>query len=356
MSGVWGRKIKYTIFGESHGKGIGIVIDGLPSGLSLDEAFIQKEMARRAPGSSEFSTPRVEKDQIEILSGLFQGKTTGTPLCAIIINGSQKSKDYDKMRDIARPGHADITGYIKYKGFNDFRGGGHFSGRITAPIVFAGAVAKQILAEKNVFIGSHIYSICDIRDLEFQSPDLNEEVFIKLSESGFPILDSSKGEGMKELIRKAKSEKDSLGGIIEAAIINVPCGLGDPFFDSMESNIAHLLFSIPAVKGVEFGAGFDITKMKGSESNDPLYMEGDQIKTSTNHNGGILGGITSGMPIIFRAAFKPTPSIGKAQKTINFDLKEDTQIEVTGRHDPCIVPRALPVVEACAALSVLDFM
>ena len=356
MSGVWGNKIKYSIFGESHGNAIGITIDGLPSGVQLDIEEINREMRRRAPGKNKFSTSRQEKDEFEILSGYFNGKTTGTPLCAIIRNSDQHSKDYEKTKNLMRPGHADYTGFVKYGGYNDYRGGGHFSGRITAPIVIAGAIAKQVLKEKGIIVGSHIKSIGTVEDNFFQEVDLNNSLLESLSCLEFPTLNEEKASAMKEEILIAREDKDSVGGIVECAILNLPTGIGSPFFGSVESILSSLLFSIPAVKGVEFGTGFSISKMKGSEANDQFYIEEDKIKNYTNNNGGILGGITSGMPVIFRAAFKPTPSIAKEQKTVDIQEKKQTTIEIHGRHDPCIVQRAVPVVEAVAAMGILEML
>lgn len=356
MSGVWGQNIKFSIFGESHGKAIGITIDGLPPGINLNIEEIEYEMRRRAPGQNEFSTTRKETDSFEILSGYFNDYTTGTPLCAVIWNKNQESKDYNELKNILRPGHADYTGYVKYEGFNDYRGGGHFSGRLTAPLVFAGAVAKQVLKLKKILIGSHIYQIGNIMDMAFDKVNVNEECLKKLNKSTFPVLDEEKGEEMKTLILEAKNDLDSVGGVVEAAAINLPAGLGSPFFDSIESKISHLLFSIPAVKGVEFGMGFEISKLKGSEANDEFYIEDGKIKTRTNYNGGILGGITNGMPLIFKAAFKPTPSIAKTQKTVDISKKENVELKIKGRHDPCIVQRAVPVVEAVTAMAILDLL
>lgn len=356
MSGQWGKKIKYSIFGESHGRGIGITIDGLPSGIALDMDFINNEMQRRAPGRDEFSTKRSEGDKVEILSGYFNGYTTGTPLCGVIFNENQNSVDYDKLKDLARPGHADFTGKVKYSGFNDYRGGGHFSGRITAPLVFAGAVAKQILEGTGIKIGSHILSISNVFDSYFDKVDLKNQLLIDISNKNFPVIDDVKGKEMKNIILKAKEESDSVGGIIEGAILNLPCGLGEPFFDSIESNLAQLLFSVPAVKGVEFGEGFEIAKLHGSVANDIPYMNNGKVCMKTNNNGGINGGISNGMPIVFRVAIKPTPSIAKHQNTIDMSTCENSEVSVTGRHDPCIVLRALPVIEACAAMSILDFI
>jgi chorismate synthase len=356
MSGVWGNNIKYSIFGESHGKAIGITIDGIPAGIEIDLEHIKFEMSRRAPGKNQFSTERKEKDSFEILSGYFNGNTTGTPLCAIIRNKDEHSKDYDKIKSIIRPGHADYTGNVKYFGFNDYRGGGHFSGRLTAPLVFAGAIAKQILMKKNIIIGSHIYEIGNVQDEEFDKVNIKSDFLKSLINREFPVINEEKALEMKKKILEAKQDLDSIGGIVEAAVLNLPAGLGSPFFDSIESSLAHILFSIPAVKGVEFGEGFNISRMKGSQANDEFYMEEDNVHTFTNNNGGILGGITTGMPLIFRAAFKPTPSIGKIQKTVDLLKKENTEIQVTGRHDPCIVPRAVPVVEAVTAMTILDFI
>ncbi|QGU93984.1 chorismate synthase [Clostridium bovifaecis] len=356
MSGVWGNKIKYSIFGESHGKSIGIIIDGLPSGIDLDLEEIDREMRRRAPGKNKLTTARNEKDEFEIQSGYFNGKTTGTPLCIMIKNSDQHSRDYEKTKNLLRPAHADYTGFIKYSGFNDYRGGGHFSGRLTAPIVFAGAVAKQILREKGIIIGSHIKSIGSIEEDYFDDINIKEELLNRLANKEFPTMDEEKALKMKDEILKCKEKMDSIGGVVEGAILNLPPGIGSPFFNSVESTISSLLFSIPAVKGVEFGAGFNISKMKGSEANDEFYIEDGNIKTYTNNNGGILGGITNGMPIVFRVAFKPTPSIAKEQKTVELVSKENTTIKIQGRHDPCIVQRAVPIVEAAAAIGILELV
>lgn len=356
MSGTWGKNIELSLFGESHGEAIGITINGIEPGIKLDLDYIKEEMARRAPGQNDLSTPRNEKDEFHILSGYFNGRTTGTPLTMIIYNTNQHSKDYSKTKNLMRPSHGDFTGYVKYKGFNDYRGGGHFSGRITAPLVFAGAICKQILKEKGIIIGSHIKSIKNLEDEDFDDENLCKVTLENLRKETFPVIDSSSGEKMKELIRNARAMKDSVGGVIECAAINLPTGIGDPFFDSVESTLSSLLFSIPGVKGVEFGKGFHITKLYGSEANDEYVMKQGKVTTITNNNGGILGGITSGMPLIFRAAMKPTPSIGKMQKTIDISTMEDSTIEIVGRHDPCIVVRALPVIEAAAAIAILELI
>jgi chorismate synthase len=356
MSGTWGNNIKYTIFGESHGEGIGIVIDNLPPGLELDISSIIREMQRRRPGTTITATTRNEQDDFEILSGIFHGKTTGAPLCAFIRNTNQQSKDYDKIKDLLRPGHADFTGHVKYKGFNDYRGGGHFSGRLTAAIVFAGAIAKQLLAKSNIHVLSHIYKIGTICDLSLNDMDLNKYDFSHLNSSGFPTIDTAIGNTMQKEILDVQNKGDSIGGIVETAILNLPIGIGSPFFDSIESTISHVIFSIPGVKGIEFGDGFDLAEMNGSNANDEFYVENNKVQTSTNHCGGILGGISTGMPLIFKTAFKPTPSISIPQRTVNINTLEDALISIEGRHDPCIVPRAVPVIEAAAAMAVLDLL
>ena len=323
MSGMWGNKLKVSIFGESHGVGIGITIDGLPSGFEINMNEILKEMARRAPGKSKLSTARRETDSPEILSGYFEGKTTGTPLCAIIRNGDQHSKDYGKLKDLMRPGHADYPGNIRYNGFNDYRGGGHFSGRITAPLVFAGAICKQILESHGIFIGSHVKSIGEVEDKSFSEVELTKELLDNLKTKELPLLFSDKEALMRETVLKAKTDLDSVGGTIECTVLGMNPGIGNPFFDSVESTLAHLMFSVPAVKGIEFGKGFEMTKLRGSDCNDEYYYDGDKVKTYTNNNGGITGGITNGMPILFKVGIKPTASIAKKQRTINIDEKKD---------------------------------
>lgn len=356
MSGIWGNNFKISLFGESHGKAVGLVIDGVPAGIKLDLDYINIEMKRRAPGRDEISSQRKEKDEYEILSGLFNQKTTGTPLCVVIMNSDHHSMDYENIKNIMRPGHADYTGFVKYKGFNDYRGGGHFSGRLTAPIVFAGAVAKQVLKDKNIFVGSHIKSIGQIEDDFIDVSSIDIHFLESIRQKHLTVISDEKGLQMEQAILAVKEEKDSLGGIIETIVLNIPAGIGSPFFDSIESRLSSILFSIPAVKGIEFGAGFDIAFMKGSEANDEYYVNNQSVKTYTNNNGGILGGISNGMPIVFRVAIKPTPSIGKAQKTIDITNMNEIDIEVKGRHDPCIVPRAIPVIEAATSIAILDLI
>lgn len=356
MSGVWGEYLKLSIFGESHGKGVGIVLNGLAAGIELDLSFIRSELSRRAPGKTSFTTARKEDDDFEILSGFFNNRTTGAPLCCMIWNNDQHSQDYEDFKDIPRPGHADYTAACKYSGFNDYRGGGHFSGRLTAALVLAGAIAKQIIGKREVVVGSHILGIGDIGEGTFDPVKISPEILLKLREMEFPVLLQEKGTMMKNRILQVKAEEDSIGGVVETAVVGLPVGLGAPFFDSVESRMSQLLFSVPAVKGVEFGAGFDITRMQGSVANDQFFLQDDKVQTRTNNSGGILGGITNGMPIIFRTAFKPTASIGRKQKTINMARLKEVELSVKGRHDPCIVPRAVPVVEAVAALAILDLM
>ena len=356
MSGMWGNKLKVSIFGESHGAGIGITIDGLPSGIEIDMEEVLKEMARRAPGKSKLSTARKEGDQPEILSGFFEGKTTGTPLCAVIRNSDQHSKDYGKLKDLMRPGHADYPGFIRYNGFNDYRGGGHFSGRITAPLVFAGAVCKQLLNIKGINVGAHVKSIGTIYDKSFDEVELTKELLYNLKINELPLLCSEKEEMMRNAILEARSDCDSVGGTIECTVIGIDAGVGNPFFDSVESTLAHLMFSVPAVKGIEFGKGFEMSELRGSQCNDEYYYDGDKVKTYTNNNGGITGGITNGMPILFKVGIKPTPSIAKKQRTIDIEEKKESELIIEGRHDPCIVQRAVPVIEAVTAIGILDLV
>lgn len=348
----WGNKLKISIFGESHGKGLGVVLDGIPSGLFLDMDFIRSEMKRRSPGQNNLSTPRKEADEVEILSGVFNDKTSGTPICAIIRNTDTRSKDYTP--NLLRPGHADFTGFSKYGNSHDFRGGGHFSGRITAGLVFAGAVAKLILKNKGIMIGSHIKKIHDISENSFLNTDLTPELLDNLCRKEFPVLDDCVGEKMQAEILDAATSKNSVGGIIECAAVGIDEGYGSPFFASCESLISSLVFSIPGVKGIEFGCGFGFADMYGFDANDQFETDGKTIYTKTNNNGGINGGITNGMPIIFSTVIKPTPSIAKMQDTVDIEKMKNVKLEIKGRHDPCIVQRAAVVVEAATALAILD--
>lgn len=356
MSSILGTKVKISVFGESHGEAIGVVIDGLPAGHTIDFDWVYEEMKRRSPGRNKFSTTRVEKDVPRVLSGIFEGKTTGAPLTAIIENTNTNSKDYSELKSKMRPSHADYPAMVKYKGFNDYRGGGHFSGRLTAMFVFAGAVCKEILKEKNIFVGAHIRAIGKVKDEKFDGVNISREVIEELRQESFPVLDKAGAEKMHQEILNAKEEGDSVGGIIETAIINLPVGVGNPMFYSVESVLAHMMFSIPAVKGVEFGEGFGITELRGSKANDGYYIEDGKIKTYSNNNGGVLGGITTGMPVVFSVAIKPTPSIVLKQNTVNVNNEENDVLEIKGRHDPCIVHRAVPVVECAAAVAILDIL
>ena len=345
-----------TIFGESHGAAIGCVLDGLPAGLRLDEDFINRELQRRAPGQSALTTARKEQDAYKLQSGVFNGTTTGSPLCVFIPNGDMHSGDYGLLQNVMRPGHADFTGKSKYQGFNDYRGGGHFSGRLTAPLVFAGAVAKTLLAQRGITVGAHIALIADVADDPFALMGEQAEVLAGLAEQGFPVLNAERGAQMQAQILAAKADKDSVGGTVECMALNVPVGLGEPFFDSVESTLAHALFAVPAVKGIEFGKGFALAQLRGSEANDELYFADEQVRAYSNNNGGILGGITNGMPICFKVVLKPTPSIAKAQRTVDMAKRENTVLELQGRHDPCVVQRAVPVIEAVTAWVLLDLL
>lgn len=356
MSGMHGERIKVSIFGESHGAAIGIVIDGLPPGMTINLDAISSEQKRRAPGQNLLSTPRKEKDEFIIQSGFFEGKTTGTPLCALIPNSDTRSGDYSLLKDVMRPGHADYSGRIKYHGFNDYRGGGHFSGRLTAPLVFVGALSKQILELQGVKVGAHIADLHGVKDLPFNPLGESDALLDSLLLKTMPVIDDEQGKKMQELILEAREQADSVGGSIECIVQGLPAGIGSPFFDSVESRLAHAIFSVPAVKGLEFGAGFALTGMLGSEANDQFYLEESTVRTKTNNNGGILGGITSGMPLLFKVGIKPTPSIGKQQMTVNLAKQENTMLQITGRHDPCIVQRAVPVIEGVAAWIVLDML
>lgn len=355
MSSTWKNKIEITIFGESHGKAIGVVLGNLPSGIKIDMDEVAREMKRRAPGQNKMSTARKEADKVEIMSGMQDEITTGAPLCAMIYNSDQHSKDYSLLKEKMRPGHSDYPAFVKYNGFNDVRGGGHFSGRITAPIVFAGAVAKQILAKKGIYIGAHILSIKNKYD-DYFDMTLSHETLKYLSTQQYPVLNQSVYDQFVDIIDQARMNQDSVGGKIECAIVGLEPGLGEPFFDSIESHMSSLLFSIPAVKSVAFGND-KISEMYGSEANDCYYYDdGGLVKTKSNNNGGIIGGISNGMPIVFNVGIKPTPSISKVQETIDIKNHQNTTLEVHGRHDPCIVFRATVVVEAMAALTILDLV
>ena len=346
--------MKYTIFGESHGPAIGVTLTGVPAGLEPDWDFIRTEMARRAPGRSALSTARKEADEPKILSGVFEGKTTGSPLCAVIENTDTRSGDYARTKDLARPGHADYPAHVRYGGFNDYRGGGHFSGRLTAPLVFAGAVAKQILAQKGIFVGAHINSVYGISDQPLEDWDSLRAV----AEKSFPVLDDAAGEEMQAAILEAKEEQDSVGGSIECAVFGLPAGLGAPDFgENAEGIFSQYLFAVPAVKAVGFGAGAAFALMRGSEANDPLFVDDDgSVRAEQNCAGGVNGGITNGMPLVFEVTMRPTPSIARRQFTVDMAKNENAELELQGRHDPCVVHRAVPVIEAAAALAACELL
>ena len=350
MKNTFGTSVAVTIVGESHGEYIGAVIDGLAPGLDVNEEYINHMLFLRRP-DGKISTPRKEKDEFKIVSGVINGKTTGTPITILIPNENVKSGDYSGMRTVARPSHADYTAECKYHGFQDSRGGGHFSGRITAALVAAGAICKYALEQKGIYIGTHVKKCAGIEDREFDNLLTDIEC---LNQKTFAVLDEPRIEEMTNSIIEAASNGDSVGGVLETAICNMPEGVGEPWFDSVESMLSHMMFSIPAVKGIEFGAGFKIADMKGSEANDAIRLEKDKVVTTTNNNGGINGGITNGMPIIFRTAIKPTPTIFKPQNTVDFKTMTETVIQPKGRHDPAIVHRARVVQDAAAAIVLCD--
>ena len=356
MSSVFGNCIKVSIFGQSHSESIGVVIDGLKAGFKPDIDKINAFMKRRAPGQNAVSTPRSEADEAHIISGLADGYTCGAPLCAVINNTNTRSKDYSKLKEIPRPAHSDFPAFVKHSGFNDIRGGGHFSARLTAPLCFAGALCMQLLEKENIYIGAHISSIKDVHDSDFDMVSVSKEELEKLKNAPVPLLNQEAWPLMEQTILSAKAEGDSVGGIIECACTGVKPGVGEPMFDGIENRIAQAIFAVPAVKGIEFGRGFESSKLFGSENNDPFYFDGGEVKTKTNNHGGILGGLSSGMPIVFRAAFKPTPSIAKEQDSVNLLSKHDEKLKIEGRHDPCVVLRAVPCVEAAAALAVYDLL
>ena len=340
--------MRHMIFGESHGPAIGVVVEGVPAGLELNLEEVQRELDRRKPGQGPTATARKESDTVQVLSGVFEGRTTGAPLAMVIPNSDQHSKDYEAIRYTPRPSHGDYAGYVKSGGCLDYRGGGHFSGRLTAPLVAAGAVAKQILAQRAIWVGAHISSIYGITDSSLE----DEEALRAVASKPFPVLDEAKGEEMRQAILDAKNEQDSVGGAIECAVFGLPAGLGAPDFGcNVEGIFAQHLFAVPAVKGVDFGAGVAFSLMRGSEANDPFAVEDGKIVTRTNHAGGVNGGITNGMPVTFEVTIRPTPSISLPQESVDLRTGEETEIEIHGRHDPCIVPRAVPVIEAAAALA-----
>lgn len=356
MSSTYGDKIKISVFGESHGNGIGVVIDGLPAGVKIDMDSVMTQMSRRAPGKDRTATPRKESDLPKVLSGMLGDTLTGAPLCAVIENTNTRSGDYGNLLSCPRPGHSDYTAFVKYNGANDIRGGGHFSGRITAPIVFAGSICRQILAQKGIKIAAHINSIGNVCDEPFNPVSIDDALIDRLNASSFALIDNSVEEKMRDEVEDARMSLDSVGGTIECAVTGIEAGIGEPMFDGVEGVIAKAVFGVPAIKGIEFGKGFELSKMRGSQSNDPFRYNDGKVVTETNNCGGILGGITNGMPIIFRAAVKPTPSIAQKQKSVDLQKKENAELEIHGRHDPCIVPRAVPVIEAVTAIAIANLM
>ena len=356
MASYLGEHIHVSVFGQSHSPAIGVVVDGLPAGERVDMEELGRFLKRRAPGQNATSTPRKEADLPQFLSGLVDGVTCGAPLAALIENTNTRSQDYAQLRDKPRPGHADFTAQVKYGGFQDVAGGGHFSGRLTAPLCIAGGICLQMLKRRGIEVAAHIASVAGEADRPFDPMWESVETMEKLKRAPFPVLDEKAGERMRKVILQAKEEGDSVGGIVECLVTGVPAGLGEPMFGGMENRLAAALFGIPAVKGVEFGAGFGVANMRGSENNDPFTMKDGKVVTETNHAGGILGGITNGMPLVFRLAFKPTPSIAREQQTVSLSKNQVEELVVTGRHDPCIVPRAVPVVEAVTALVLSDLL
>lgn len=353
MSSTYGENLKLSIFGQSHGPAVGMALDGIPAGLPVDLDALQAFLNRRAPGQNPWSTPRKEEDRPDFLAGLVDRHTCGAPIAAVIHNHNTRSGDYAALRDCPRPGHADYTAQVKYGGFQDAAGGGHFSGRLTAPLCIAGGLCIQWLEEKGIRLAARILSIGGVEDETGYDPTNPPLERIRQK---FPTLSPTAGEKMRDRIEQVRSQGDSVGGIIECFVTGLPAGLGEPMFGGVESRIAGILYGIPAVKGVEFGAGFTVARLKGSENNDPFLLEHGTVRTATNHSGGILGGITNGMPLIFRVAMKPTPSISLPQQSVSLSRGESAALEVSGRHDPCIVPRAVPVIEAAAAIAIYDMI
>ncbi len=352
MKNTFGNNLSVTLFGESHGSAIGVVIDGIAPGLKVDKDYIKKLLSLRRPSGS-ISTPRKEQDEFVIHSGVFEGRTTGTAICILIPNADTRSQDYSATRFLARPSHADFTANCKYGGYEDYRGGGHFSGRITAALVVAGGILIPALADKGIYIGTHIKKCAGVEDAEFSDYFADIKA---LADKPFPVLCDDKGDQMQEKIKAAKAEGDSVGGMLETAVVGLPAGLGEPWFDTVEGLLSHALFSVPAVKGVEFGAGFALCDMYGSEANDSFYSQDGSVFTKTNNSGGINGGITNGMPIIFRCAVRPTPTIGKTQQTVNMQTGENAFLSAAGRHDPCIVHRARIVIDCVTAVTLCDLL
>ncbi len=354
MGSVFKGALTLSLFGQSHGAAIGMTLDGLPAGEKIDMQALRQFLQRRAPGKNAWSTKRAEPDEPDILSGIVNDTTCGAPICAVIHNKNTRSADYDNIKLVPRPGHADYTAQVKYGGFQDVAGGGHFSGRVTAALCIAGGICKQILAARGITVNAHIQSIAGIDDDSFNPLGEPSSVFKILEHSDFAVLNGEKGELMKQAIVSALNDGDSVGGAVECIVQGLPVGLGEPMFDGMEGNIAKAVFAVPAVKGVEFGAGFEVAAMRGSQNNDAFVIKDGAITTETNNHGGILGGITTGMPLLLKAAIKPTPSISKEQRSVDLTAHKEGTLNIKGRHDPCIVPRAVPCIEAAVAVAILD--
>ena len=353
MSSTFGSNIRLTIFGQSHGEAVGMVLDGFPAGLDLDMERIAREMERRRPGRSPMATARREDDLPHFVSGVFRGKTSGQPICALIPSRDQHSQDYGEQVDRLRPSHADYTGHVRYYGYEDFRGGGSFSGRLTAPVVLAGTLCAMFLEKEGIQVQTHIRRIGGEEDISLADVPEDDNLDM-LRQMTLPVLKPEAGEAFRRIIEEASADRDSVGGEVEGRILGVPAGLGSPFFDSMESVLAHLFFSVPGVKGVSFGDGFALACMRGSRANDSFCLDGKNIRTRTNHAGGINGGISNGMPILFTCAMRPTPSIARKQETVSLKEGRECELEIHGRHDPCIVVRAVPVMEAMAWFGLMD--
>ncbi len=356
MATTYGKNIKLTIYGGSHDESIGMILSGLPSGIKLDTDKLLSFMKRRAPGQNSYSTKRREPDIPVFLSGVCDGITNGEDIEAVIYNTNQHSSDYSSVTDIPRPSHADYAAIVKYGGRVDLRGGGHFSGRLTAPMCIAGGICLQILEQSGIHVAAHIHSIAGVCDSDFDAVNVSTGDFSNLSQNPFPTIDTAAGISMQEKIESARLDGDSVGGVIECAATGLPVGLGEHMFDGVEGRISQIMFGIPAVKGIEFGLGFGSAEVLGSQNNDQFYTDGKTVRTLTNNAGGVIGGMTSGMPLIFKVAFKPTPSIAKKQQSVSLSRMENVELKISGRHDPCVVPRAVPVVEAACAIAILDML
>lgn len=354
MSSFYGENIKISIFGQSHSQAIGVSIDGLPAGIKLDMQQLDEFLHRRAPGQQDYTTKRKEEDKPEFLSGIVDGYTCGAPVAVIIRNHNTRSKDYENLVDIPRPSHADYPAQVKFKGYQDVSGGGHFSGRLTAALCIAGGICLQILKQQGIEVAAHIFSIGNVKDSQISFTDISKQQVNEIKSKSFPVFDDNSGEQMISLIKEARSDGDSVGGIIECVALGLPAGIGDPMFAGMENRISSAIFAVPAIKAIEFGNGFEATTLLGSQNNDSYYYDNNEVKTATNNHGGILGGITTGMPLIFRVAVKPTSSIAKQQQSVSLKNKSNTLLNIKGRHDPCIVPRAVPCIEAATAIAIYD--